>query len=126
MPGKASDAVKGSPARYREAGRKAKEAVTGKGSIGDGSMSKMDRLRAAGSAAKDVAPEAVAATGLAGAGAYGMSKKSSALNILAEARAMEVLAEHGIGVEDHGQDKLASAVDQRAYEMLVEAGFIDP
>jgi hypothetical protein len=66
------------------------------------------------------------ALGLGGAG-YGASKalkKESALDVLAEQRAMEFLAENGVEFES-GQDKLASAVEERAYEMLVEAGYIE-
>lgn len=63
----------------------------------------------------------------AGGGAYGgykaMKKKESALDVLAEQRALEILAENGIGVS--GEEKLASAVEERAYEMLVEAGYIE-
>ena len=65
--GKAGAAIKGTPGRYREAGRMTREAATGKGSIGTGAMTKMDRLKALGGAAKKVAPE-LAVAGAAGTG----------------------------------------------------------
>jgi len=64
------------------------------------------------------------AAGLAGGGAaavHAMKKKESALDVLAEQRAMEILGQSG--VQDESQ-KLASAVEQRAYEMLAEAGYV--
>ena len=65
-----------------------------------------------------------AALAAGGGAAAAMHKKSSALDTLAEQRALEILAENGIGVQSDEQAKLASAVEQRAYEMLVEAGYI--
>jgi hypothetical protein len=76
----------------------------------------------------------IAATGglygglAAGAGGAGYlagrsgKKKSAAIDALAEQRAIEWLEENGVGNE---QSKLANAVDERAYEMLVEAGYIE-
>jgi hypothetical protein len=72
----------------------------------------------------------LAGGGVAGAG-YGAKKgyeaikgkkKESALDVLAEQRAMEILAENGYAV--NGEEKLASAVEERAYQMLAEAGYI--
>ena len=51
----------------------------------------------------------------------GKEHDASALDTLAEKRAMEILAENGIGQTE--EEKLASAVEQRAYEMLLENGF---
>ncbi len=53
----------------------------------------------------------------------GKKKAASAIDKLAEQRALEILAENGIEVDD-SQDKLASAVEQRAWEMLAEAGYV--
>jgi len=50
-------------------------------------------------------------------------KKASAIDTLAEKRAMEWAAAHGLLEQaDPEEEKLASAVDQRALEMLMEAG----
>jgi len=54
----------------------------------------------------------------------GKGKKASALDKLAEQRALAILEENGIVVDD-SQDKLASAVEQRAWEMLAEAGYLE-
>jgi hypothetical protein len=69
-----------------------------------------------------------AALGTAGAagGTYAaMRKKGSALDTLAEQRALEILAENGIDPQaaETTETKLASAVEQRAWEMLAEAGY---
>jgi len=53
----------------------------------------------------------------------GKKKEGSALDKLAEQRALEILAENGYEF-DGGQDKLAAAVEQRAWEMLAENGFV--
>lgn len=83
-----------------------------------------------GSAKKNKAQVgAAAALGTAGAAGStyaatrGKKKESSALDMLAEKRAMEWAAEHGL-LEDQSsyEEKLGSAVDQRAYEMLQAAG----
>lgn len=67
--------------------------------------------------------------GLAGAGALGgagygvhklLKKKESALDVLAEQRALEILNASGYGNE---QEKLAAAVDNRALQLLREAGY---
>lgn len=64
----------------------------------------------------------------AGAGAaggltagYALGKYSSALDTLAEKRAMEWAEEHGL-LNDNEEAKLAAAVDRRAYQMLREQG----
>ena len=76
---------------------------------------------------------AAAAGGLAAVGggaafgahkAFGKKKESSALEALAERRAMEILKEAGM-VEDTQEEKLASAVEQRAWEMLQENGYTE-
>ena len=61
----------------------------------------------------------------AGATAAGMKKKGSALDTLAEQRALEILAENGIEPQpaETTETKLASVVEQRAWEMLAEAGY---
>ena len=67
---------------------------------------------------------AAGAAGLVGGGAaavHAMKKKESALDVLAEQRAMEILEQSG--VQDESQ-KLASAVEERAWEMLSEAGYV--
>lgn len=76
--------------------------------------------------AKLIGGGTVGAGTAAGAGAaYGtkklMEKKNSALDSLAEKRAMEWAAEHGL-LDDGEETKLAAAVDQRAYELLLENG----
>jgi hypothetical protein len=68
-----------------------------------------------------------AAAGLAaagGAGGYAAHKKKegSALDKLAEQRALEILAENGIGQD--GDEKLASAIEERAWELLAENGYV--
>jgi hypothetical protein len=63
------------------------------------------------------------AAALGGAG-YAMGKKSSALDSLAEARALEILQENGIDAGGE-QDKLAGSIEERAWELLVENGFVE-
>jgi hypothetical protein len=53
-----------------------------------------------------------------------LDKKSSALDVLAEKRAMEILKEAGMGPKANEEEKLAQAVEQRALEMLQEAGYV--
>ena len=85
--------------------------------------------------AKDIAQtigahkgQAAAAGGILAAGGAGgfaaahKKKEGSALDKLAEQRALEILAENGIGQD--GDEKLASAVEQRAWEMLAENGYV--
>ena len=78
------------------------------------------------------------ALGLAGAGLVAgeigrrthkhFSKEASAVDTLAIARAQEILAENGIEPEQQEQgtkyDVLSSVVEQRAMEMLAEAGYV--
>jgi hypothetical protein len=58
----------------------------------------------------------------------GHKKAASALDMLAEQRAIEILKEAGIepqpAAEPTEEQKLAAAVEARAYEMLTEAGFV--
>lgn len=100
-----------------------------------GKSERMGRLRAGLAAARSHKPHTAVAAGglgLAGGGAAygahklkgGKKKEGSALNKLAEQRALEILAENGYEFDD-GQDKLASAVEQRAWEMLAEAGYLE-
>lgn len=74
---------------------------------------------------KHKVPIAAGAGGLAvgGAGGYmaGKKKKASAIDMLAEKRAMEWADAHGL-LEQSDEQKLAAAVDQRAAELLAEAG----
>lgn len=121
---------KNSPNRYRSAGRSAREAFTGKGSIGDGVMTKKDRLRAFGYAAKNVAPEAGAAALAAGGAAYGLSrrgkkKQSSAeeFDYMAEKLAMGILHEQNINpytLEPYESYQEKVAVEQFAAEQEYE------
>jgi len=64
-----------------------------------------------------------AAGGAAGfaAGHSSKHKKASAIDMLAEKRAMEWADAHGL-LEQSDEQKLAAAVDQRAAELLAEAG----
>ena len=110
--------------RFTEAKRLAGEARTGKGSLGTGKMTKKDRFKALGGAAKNVSPE-LAALGAAGGGAaYAMRKKSSAVDELAARRAQEWLEAQGVEIEKEAGADFDDAVNQRAYEMLVEAGYV--
>jgi len=49
-------------------------------------------------------------------------KNASAVDVLAEQRAMEILEQNGIGQD--GDTKLASAVEERAWEMLAANGYV--
>jgi hypothetical protein len=87
------------------------------------------RMRAGGASAgklhRRVGAGAVGGgTAAAAGGTAAALKKESALDTLAEKRAMEILEENGYTFDD-GQDKLAEAVEQRAFEMLVNAGYIE-
>lgn len=64
---------------------------------------------------------AAAGLGIAGAKAMKSKKKESALDALAEERAFEMLKEAGYDTGNHLED----AVDQRAMEMLSEAGYLE-
>jgi hypothetical protein len=122
----------GSPmSRYREAASGVRDAfskaetLAERHGLGEVSGDRMlgARARSLGGAVKKVIPEVIAGT----AAAYGAkklydhNKKSSAIDILAEQRAQEILAANGIKV---ASDPLQEAVEQRAHEMLVAAGYI--
>ena len=98
-----------------EAGKALKESIKGQGVKGTLSGS-----------AKELKALGVGATGVGAAGygakkAFGgKSKKSSALEALAEKRAMEWA--ESVGLVGDENEKLAAAVDARAYEMLLENG----
>lgn len=52
-------------------------------------------------------------------------KQASALDVLAEKRAMEILQANGISTDGQNEEvKLAEAVEQRAQKMLQEAGYV--
>lgn len=112
---KALDWVKGRPGAWSEAKRKATEAATGKGSLGTGAMSKMDRLRALGSAAKTVAPELAAGTMAVGGGAYGAKK-------LFGKKKEEKTEEKAASANE---ELLNQAAAERALQMAKEAGWVD-
>lgn len=59
----------------------------------------------------------------AGAGAAALHKKGSALDVLAEKRAMEILEANGVQFEATEEEKLAEAVEARAVEILAENGY---
>jgi hypothetical protein len=69
---------------------------------------------------------AAATTGAVGYGA-GKKKAASALDALAEQRAMEMLKEAGYEFDNAPSEEevLKEAVDQRALEMLAEAGYLE-
>jgi len=78
---------------------------------------------------KTVAGLGAGAVSAAGGAAYGGhklfhkgEKSASALDVLAEQRALEILEQNGVGQDE--DTKLASAVEQRAWEMLAEQGYV--
>lgn len=103
--------------------------ITNARAVGTSALADAKRSAGRKTLAKGVAQTA----GLVGAGATavggasyaaghkGSEKTSSALDILADQRAAEILAEYGVNT--NGEEKLASAVEQRAWEMLSEAGY---
>ena len=102
-------------------GKSTTEAFTGKGSAG-----RMNPMTA-----KAIGAGAVGVPLAAGAGLKALTSKerakekgASALDALAEARAVELLKEAGYTFEDE-ESRLKEAVDQRALEMLKEAGYIE-
>lgn len=114
------------PVHTFRGGHQARHLAGGKGS---------SKLREAWETAKDVGQTIKAHPGQAGAaggvlaGGVGAGfaaahkkKEGSAIDKLAEQRALEILAENGIGQD--GDEKLASAVEQRAWEMLAENGYV--
>jgi hypothetical protein len=136
---KAWGATKGGAGKAWGAAKKGGEALKEKGkamkeSYREGSTAapmlaiKGGKLRGLKQVAKEH-PKTIggAAAGLAaasgGAGYLAHKKKEgSALDKLAEQRALEILAENGYGQD--GDEKLASAVEQRAWEMLAENGYV--
>jgi hypothetical protein len=101
---------------------------------GKGKMQLERALKAIKSHPKTTAGVATGLAGL-GAGAYLLSRKKGkrkhasatpALDALAEQRALEILEENGIDVNDESDSKydvLAQAVELRAREMLEDAGY---
>ena len=71
----------------------------------------------------------LAATGIGAAALSskkGKKKAASALDILAEQRALEMLKEAGVGVDGAREsESLEAAVEKRAWEMLQENGFVE-
>jgi hypothetical protein len=92
---------------------KAKARNLGKGGLAHLKEHKGKYLTGAGLAA--------AAGGGFAAGKVGKKKAASAIDMLAEKRAMEWAESVGL-VENDENEKLAAAVDARAYEMLLEQG----
>ena len=95
----------------------------------------IERLRSVGGSVGRVAKEhkkTVAGGGLVLAGGTGgtayalkdKKKAASALDVLAEQRALEILKEAGVGQQSE-EEKLATAVEQRAWEMLQENGYTE-
>lgn len=134
LAGKAVGAVKGAPAQLAEKGRAMQGSYQGArrgAEFGIGGAAPMGKVRSALQVAKEH-PKTVGGAGLAALGgaaaaaaaAKGSKKEGSALDVLAEQRALEILQEHGVGVQDE-QQKLASAVEQRAWEMLQQAGYVE-
>ena len=116
-------------ARTLKGGWKGRAAVAGEGAMDAAArktVSKAMMREGSKELAKGVGKIAlpVAGAGALGAGAYALGKKkeSSALDTLAEQRALEMLAEAG-----YAQEKTASAVEvaveQRALEMLEASGY---
>jgi hypothetical protein len=112
-------------------GRKAGSTITterGKKSV-IGGLSRLAKEHP-GATAGLAAAGTAAATGAAYGGYKGVQalkdkkKAASALDALAEQRAMEMLKEAGYEVESE-EDRLKEAVDQRALEMLAEAGYLE-
>jgi hypothetical protein len=130
--GEAWQAGKGLLSRLKGKASAGAAAAKGKGE------SALEALKAKGKGAVETAKETAkkhpksalgAAAGLGAAGGAGatyagMRKKGSAIDVLAEQRAFEILAENGIDpTAETTETKLASAVEQRAWEMLAEAGY---
>lgn len=107
-------------------------------SMADKAGTMVDDLRKARNEALKAGGKNVAkgAAGVAAAGAVGlgakklMSKKSSAVDTLAEQRALEILAANGIDPNASQEkrsaspaDQLAAAVEEKAVAMLIEAGY---
>lgn len=112
--------------------KKITKKMTGGKSLGSGMSSEMtrDAINKAILRGEKIRGGAAlgAGAGALGAGGYGikkaLEKKGSAIDSLAEDRAIEILKEAGV-VESNDEQKLAEAVEQRAWEMLVENGFTE-
>jgi hypothetical protein len=122
--GRAAKAAPKEPGKAMKALKDLKEKYKYQRAIGGGRL---------GSAAEVAGPKGTAAAGAAGAGAgyaAGREKKGSALDALAEHRALELLKEAGITPEaaqpaaETEQEKLAQAVEARAWEMLEANGYV--
>jgi len=130
--GAAYKAVKGAPAAYvksvKERARIAKLLAYKGGVKGYGKAGLKARAGYVARGAKKLAPELGAAGALGAGGTYAAmkdkKKESSALDTLAEKRAMDWAAEHGLLEQETEpeEEKLASAVNQRAYQMLLDQG----
>jgi hypothetical protein len=140
LAGKAWEGIKKIPGAVKGAPKAVSEkAKAMKGSYEQGKMGipmlgiKSSRLKGLKQMAKEhkktvggLAALGVAGVGGAGYGAkklFGKEKKNSALDVLAEQRALEILKEAGV-VQQTEEEKLAEAVEQRAYEMLQEHGYL--
>jgi hypothetical protein len=96
--------------------------MTGKRKDIEGPMNRKDRALSAAKGVAKFLPHAATATAT-GVGIHHATKKASAIDVLAEKRAMEWAEAHGlIENEQPEETKLAAAVDARAAEMLAEAG----
>lgn len=114
---KAFGAAKGIASKGGEAAKGKAEAM--KGSYHEGG------LKGLVSGHKKTIGGTAAGLAVGGAGAAmaakGKKKSASAIDVLAEKRAMAWAQENGL-LEPSDEEKLAAAVDQRAVEMLAEAG----
>lgn len=124
--GKAWGAVKGAPGKAGEGleavGRKVEKTIgrAAPDAGGPGLSSRTAKILGGATLA--------AGAGTLAAGGYGAhralsgkDKKSSAIDMLAEKQAMEWAYAHGL-IEPSDEEKLAAVVNQRAAEMLTEAG----
>jgi hypothetical protein len=118
-------AVKGRVEGYKSVPSNIRTAISGTTSHGVSGM----RGEALKNIAKKVGPEAAAAAaGGGGVAAYHALKKkeSSAIDMLAEKRAYEILAENGITEQGPSEEevKLANAVEEKAWELLAANGYV--
>lgn len=122
--------------RARAEGAAAQKAKSLGGRMSAAKGKVMSALKGAGKhIGKHKLPYGLGAAGaLAAGGAYmaGKRKESSALDTLAEQRALEILEENGIDLNEtekvssaNEYDVLAQAVEQRAFDLLAEAGYIE-
>jgi hypothetical protein len=75
-------------------------------------------------AAGGAAAGAAGALGFGAHKAFGHKKEGSALDKLAEQRALQILEENGVSQTPTDEEKLAAAVEERAYEILQENGYV--